>query len=111
MVRHEAALTRALREYGDVRVTSREQLSGTFTDALHRVWTWSLFGSMVTFAREGWRTRSVALNKVSKYMFEWLLEDDAARNSLDFTISMEEVIDLFGVEGAHQAFLKFRGAA
>jgi hypothetical protein len=44
-------------------------------------------------------------------MFEWLLEDDTARAALDFTINMEEVIDLFGVEGARQAFLKFRGAA
>jgi len=111
MVRREAALTRALREYGEVRVTSYVPHAGIFIDAIGREWAWSVFGKMVTFTRDGWRTRSVAINKVSKYMFEWLLEDDAARDSLDFTISMKEVIDLFGVEGAHQAFLKYRGAA
>ena len=109
MVRHETSLTRQLREYGEVNII--EARRGTFTDAASRVWSWSIFGDMVTFMRDGWRTRSVALNKVSKYMFEWLLEDDTARAALDFTINMEEVIDLFGVEGARQAFLKFRGAA
>jgi len=103
------SVKRQLREYGEVSVTSPR--TGWFSDLVGNIWYWTLFGDMITFTREHWRTRTVALGKLSKHMFEWLLEDDQARARMDFTIDLEDVIDLFGVDKAHQAFLKFRGAA
>lgn len=103
------AVTRQLRYYG--KVSTAGARAGTFEDRTGRVWSWSVFGEMVEFRRDDWRARQVHMSKVSKYMFEWLLQEDESRAAMDFTLNLEALVKIFGTDGAHQAFLKYRGAA
>jgi hypothetical protein len=98
-----------LRYYG--KVITLNPHAGTFYDKTGRVWSWSVFGRMVEFTRDGWRTRQVTVDKVAKYMFEWLIQEDESRAALDFTLNLDSLVKIFGKDGAYQAFLKYRGAA
>jgi hypothetical protein len=88
-----------LERYGQVLdVDSR---SGTFMGPNETFWSWTIFGDMVTFERDAWRTRRVTVDKVSEYMFAWLYELGA----LEFSVDVKTLVKAFGTDGAHQAFL------
>ncbi|GEM_PF-6362290 len=95
-----------LAKYGHVAVLT--ECSGFLLDSAGGVWNWDVFGDNVTVSRNGWRSRTVLVGNVSEYMFRWLFDNETTRPSLEFPITLEDAIEIFGVAAVHDAFKRFR---
>jgi hypothetical protein len=98
------SVSEQLERYGQVECVDKSK--GIFVDPANNIWTWEVAFGTVTFTKPGWRTRTVDLVNVSRYMFYWLYDDEDCKGSLEFTLETKEVVKFFGRRGAHEAFVR-----
>jgi hypothetical protein len=109
MVRLEPTAKRVvdqLAKYGAVAVES--PTSGYMRDEAGGTWRWEVFLDQVTFTREDWRTRTITADKVSEYMFKWMYNLEDTRPTLEFPMTIEECVEMYGIDAVYRAFLRYR---
>jgi len=94
-----------LAKYGAVTILTER--SGRLVDATGGIWYWTVYGNNVTIEHEEWRTRTVLASNISEYMFRWLFDNEITRSSLEFPMTLEGAIELFGIDAVHEAFKRF----